>query len=223
MTNDSSPSRLAGVPLPPFDGVVPDSPEVDIDLAAKHAEAMLTALGLPYDSEHNDRTPRRFVRALAEMTAGRLVDPGRHLEVTFPSVSDNPTMILVVNVRFVSLCEHHLLPWVGRASVAYLPATGARIVGLSKLARLVKEFAARPQVQERLGEQVVTTIERMLDTTGVACLIRGAHSCMNLRGVEAEDASMVSSHLLGRFRDDPAVRAEFIAAVGSANSLGGGG
>lgn len=182
----------------------------DVAAATGHATAMLAALGLTDGSEDTAETPARFVKALAEMTSGLTVDPARHLARTFPAKSDNPGMILVPDIRFTSVCEHHLLPFVGTACVGYLPAPGARIVGLSKLARVVQEYAARPQVQERLGEQVVDAITGTLDTVGAGCVIRSEHSCMTLRGAKAEGAFMVTSHLAGAFRDDATMRGEFL-------------
>jgi GTP cyclohydrolase I len=174
------------------------------------ARALLESLGLP-ETEATKDTPRRLVAALVELTAGLRTDPDRHLLVTFPPESPDPGMILVAGVPFVSLCEHHMLPFTGTATVAYLPAPGARIVGLSKLARVVSEYAARPQIQERLGDQIVRAITGNLDTLGAACMIRAAHSCLTLRGAKAVGAEMVTSHLAGRFRDDPSARGEFLA------------
>jgi GTP cyclohydrolase I len=186
-------------------GITGSAATTDIVEAAHHARSMLRSLGIPCENESTIRTPERLVRALTELTSGRDVDPAHHLETTFPPESDKPAMIIVPGIRFVSLCEHHMLPWVGTATTSYLPAPGARIVGLSKLPRLVKGFAARPQVQERLGEQIVNAINAKL----TACIIHGSHSCMSLRGVRANGAHMVTSHLTGQYLDDPAVRAEF--------------
>lgn len=182
--------------------------------AQDHAAALLDALGVPH-TEATARTPARMADALAELTAGLGVDPDRHLAVTFPPEGPDPGMILVTGVPFTSVCEHHILPFTGTAAVAYLPAPGARIVGLSKLARLVNDYAARPQVQERLGEQVVDAITSRLDTLGAGCLIRSQHTCMTLRGAKATGAEMVTSHLAGRFRDDPDTRAEFLSLARS--------
>lgn len=180
--------------------------------AEAHARAMLTALGLVDDlDEATADTPGRMVRALVEMTAGRFTDPAAHLARTFPPEGEDGGMIVVPGVRFVSVCEHHLLPFVGSATVGYIPADGGRIVGLSKLARLVHGYAARPQVQERLGVQIVTALCDNLDVRGAACVIRSRHSCMTLRGAKADGADMVTSHLRGVFRTDPTARAEFLA------------
>jgi GTP cyclohydrolase IA len=183
---------------------------VRLDLAAAHARAMLNALGMACEDESTKDTPERFVRALDEMTRGRWLDPCRHLAVTFPAQSARPGMITVTGIPFVAVCEHHLLPFEGRAAVAYIPAEGARIVGLSKLARLVAEYAARPQVQERLSAQVVDAITEALDVVGAACLIQSGHCCMTLRGARAHSSGMVTSQYTGVFAADPALRAEFV-------------
>lgn len=177
--------------------------------AEHHATGLLDALGVP-DTEATKDTPRRLVAALEEMTSGLHLDPTRHLAVTFPPESPDPGMILVTGIPFISVCEHHLLPFTGTATVAYLPTPGARIVGLSKLARLTREYAARPQVQERLGDLITTAITTHLDTLGAACVIRATHSCLTLRGAQAVGAVMVTSHLAGAFRDVATVRSEFL-------------
>ena len=182
-----------------------------LDVAAGHARAMLAALGMPCDDDSTRRTPERFVRALEEMTRGRWLDPRRHLAVTFPPESREPGMVTVAGIPFVALCEHHLLPFDGQAAVAYIPTLGGQIVGLSKLARLVVEYAARPQIQERLSAQVVEAIVESLDVVGAACVVRSGHSCMTLRGVRAYSGAMVTSQYWGVFRADPALRAEFVS------------
>lgn len=180
--------------------------------AATAAAELLDALGIDYHSDGLTDTPARFAAALAEMTAGlRGPDPATWLERTFPPGGPHPSMITVTGLDFSALCEHHMLPFHGTATVAYLPADGARIAGVSKLSRLVTSLAARPQMQERLGQQVVDTITSTLDTQGAACLLTAAHTCMTLRGARAgNNARMVTSHLTGRFLDDGTVRAEFL-------------
>lgn len=185
-----------------------------VEVAAGQARAMLTTLGIPCDDESTERTPHRFVRALLELTAGTRVDPDRHFERTFPPPDGDPGLVIVPGVPFTSLCEHHLLPFTGTMSVGYLPSPGARVVGLSKLARAAREYAARPQMQERLGWQVVEAIGRRLQVEGAACVIRSVHACMTLRGVRADGAAMVTSHLTGRFRESAALRAEFYSLAG---------
>lgn len=176
--------------------------------AVAHTRAMLTALGVDCTGEDTADTPARFVGALAELTAGLAADPARHLAVTFPAPSDDPPMVIVPGIPIVSVCQHHILPFTGTATVAYLPA--GRVVGLSKLARVAQEYAARPQMQERLGDQIVAALDKHLDTRGSACVIRAVHTCMTLRGARATGAAMVTSHLTGAFRDDPAARAELL-------------
>ena len=183
--------------------------------ATIHARAMLAKLGIPCNNDSTEATPARFVKALMELTEGARLDPARHLQVTFAPTSDDPGMIIATGVPFTSLCEHHLLPFTGTATVGYLPAKGARIVGLSKLARVAQEFAARPQVQERLGDEIVTALATHLETLGAACVLRATHSCMTLRGARATGAGMVTSHLRGVFRDKPEVRAEFLQLAAS--------
>ncbi|MDA0564174.1 GTP cyclohydrolase I [Streptomonospora sp. S1-112] len=178
--------------------------------AQEHARRMMAALGLPVTESGMADTPRRLVRALREFTAGMHEDPARHLRVTFPPEAEEPGIIAVTAVPFVSVCEHHLLPFTGRANVAYVPALKAPIVGLSKLARLVRGYAARPQVQERLGEQVVEALCTRLDSVGAACRISAEHSCMTLRGARAEGAQMATLHLRGVFQTDPVMRDAFL-------------
>jgi GTP cyclohydrolase I len=178
--------------------------------AVGHARAMLAALGMPCDDDSTAATPARFVRALMEFCSGVLDDPDRHFKVTFPAPEGDPGMIVVTGIPFTSICEHHLLAFTGTATVAYLPAPGSRICGLSKLARVAQEYAARPQVQERLGTQIVDAITRNLNVLGAACVLSSAHSCMTLRGAKATGAMMVTSHLTGAFRNDPAARTEFL-------------
>lgn len=182
----------------------------DHNVAVMHARAMLRALGMPCDDDGTGETPGRFVRALVELTAGIRLDPDRHFARTFPPPSANPGMIIVPGIAFTSICEHHLLAFTGTAAVGYVPAPGARVVGLSKLARIVQEYAARPQMQERLGDQIVDAIVGNLDTEGAACIISSVHSCMTLRGARAVGAAMVTSHLRGSFRQDRAMRDEFL-------------
>lgn len=151
-------------------------------------------------------TPSRVVKAFLEMTTGYDQDPAKILSTTFDV--KHTELIVVEGVDFVSLCEHHLLPFVGRARVGYLP--GSRIVGLSKLARLVDCYARRLQVQERLTNQIATAIMEHLDAQGAGVVLRAEHSCMSCRGV-GKRASMVTSSMLGSLRVDAAQRAEFLS------------
>lgn len=152
-------------------------------------------------------TPARVVRAMLEMTDGYLIDPGELLATTFDEPCDE--MVVVRGVAFTSLCEHHLLPFVGTAAVGYLPAS-ARVVGLSKLARLVDCFAHRLQVQERMTEQIASAIDEVLEPLGAGVVVEARHSCMGCRGPRKPEAVMVTSAMRGAFKDVPAARAEFL-------------
>ncbi|HMV51704.1 MAG TPA: GTP cyclohydrolase I FolE [Blastocatellia bacterium] len=152
------------------------------------------------------KTLLRVVRAFVEMTRGYQDDPAWILSTTFDERSDE--IVAVKGIRFTSLCEHHLLPFIGTADVGYLP--GARIVGLSKLARLVECFARRLQVQERMTRQIAEAIEQHLGAQGVGVVVRAHHCCMGCRGVRQQDAQMVTSSMLGVFRDRAEVRSEFL-------------
>ena len=181
--------------------------------AEQAAADLLQALGIPADRDGLEETPARFAAALAELTAGlHDPNPARHLERTFPPEGEHPSMITAKGLEFVSVCEHHLLPFYGVAAVAYLPEPGARVVGISKLARLVSGLAARPQMQEHLGAQVVAAITARLAVQGAACMIDAVHTCMTLRGARAgPDARMITNHLTGRFLNEHPVRDEFLA------------
>lgn len=157
------------------------------------------------------RTPHRVVSAWRELTAGERSDPGDHLARVFdPDGMDVDEMIVLRRIGFVSLCEHHVLPFVGHATVAYIPAPGASIVGVSKLARVVEGYAHRLQVQERLTSQIAHCLDKHLNNVGVAVQIEATHSCLSLRGIRKETAVMVTSKLMGLFKDDPRARAEFL-------------
>lgn len=180
---------------------------VDLDLARDNAADMLKALGIRGD----DRTATRLTRALHELTAGRLGDPRDHLAVRFPPTSTEPGLIVVTDVPFVSVCEHHVLPFHGVATVAYLPPPGGEIVGLSKLARVAQDYAARPQIQERLCEQIVCALMDVLQPRGAACAVRGIHSCMTLRGARTgQSSAMTTTQFAGLLTEQP-WRGEFTA------------
>jgi GTP cyclohydrolase I len=178
--------------------------------AIGHARALLDLLGVDLSADGLADTPQRMVAALGEMTRGLRLDPDRHLSRTFPPPAATPGLIVAAGVPFTALCEHHMLPFAGTATVGYLPLPGARITGVSKLARLVAEYAARPQIQERIGEQVTAAIDRCLNVDGAACVLRATHTCMTLRGARATGAQMVTSHMTGVFRLQTALRAEFL-------------
>ena len=157
-------------------------------------------------------TPRRVVRAYAELFAGYATDPVALLERTFEEVQGYDEVVLLRDIRLESYCEHHMVPIIGRAHVAYLP--DRRVVGISKLARLVDAFSKRLQIQERLTVQIADTIDQVLKPRGVAVVIEAGHQCMSTRGVHKPGVSMVTSRMIGAFRTDANTRREFLDLVG---------
>jgi GTP cyclohydrolase I len=187
--------------------VVPGDHGVDLAAAEAAAAQFLTALGVALDSESTRGTPGRMARAYAELFAPRPFDL-----TTFPNDEGYDELVLARAIPVRSVCEHHLLPFVGVAHVGYLP--GDRILGLSKLARVVEHFACRPQVQERLTKQVADWLDDHLRPRGVGVVVEAEHTCMTLRGVHATGSSTVTSTLLGSLRADPRSRQEFFALTG---------
>ena len=155
-----------------------------------------------------EATPLRWARAFREMTSGYEQDPERILERTF-NANGYDEMIAVPGISFASLCEHHLLPFVGTAVVAYIP--GPRVVGLSKIPRLVECFARRLQIQERMTTEIASTLHKSLEAKGTGVIISASHTCMTIRGIQKPGARMVTSALHGAMREDPRARAEFLA------------
>jgi GTP cyclohydrolase I len=190
--------------------VVPDRPRVtharrapDLDAAEAAAAAFMRALGIPLEGPDLADTPRRLAHAYAELLEVPDFD-----FTTFANTERYDELVLVHDIPVRSLCEHHLLPFVGVAHVGYLPSE--RIVGLSKLARTVEHFARRPQTQERLTMQIARQLEEHLTPRGVGVVIEAEHSCMTLRGARAHNTRTITSSMLGHLRDEPAARAEFL-------------
>jgi len=156
-------------------------------------------------------TPARVARSYAELFSGYADDPRSHLERTFEEVGGYEDLIVLSNIRVVSFCEHHMLPVIGRAHVGYLPRN--RVVGISKLARVVRGFAKRLQIQEKLTADIAQTIQDVLDPLGVGVVIEAEHSCMTLRGVDTPGSMLSTSRLLGVIRDDGRTRDEFLRMV----------
>jgi GTP cyclohydrolase IA len=156
-------------------------------------------------------TPKRVARAWREYARGYGEDPARHLSRTFEEVGGYDEIVLLRDIPFQSHCEHHLAPIIGKAAIAYLPSD--RVVGISKLAHVVDAFARRLQVQERLTAQIADTINEVLKPRGVGVIVKATHGCMATRGVRKHGVSMVTSRMLGAFRDDPAARQEFLTAI----------
>jgi GTP cyclohydrolase IA len=182
---------------------------VDISRIEKAVREILLAVGEDPDREGLRKTPNRVARSYAELMAGLLEDPKHHLKTVFHERYDE--IVLLRDIDFHSLCEHHLLPFTGRAHVAYLP--DGKVVGLSKLARLVEGFARRPQVQERLTSQIADALMDELNPIGAACVIEATHTCMTIRGAKKPGSTMVTSALRGIFKDNPSSRAEVMALM----------
>ncbi len=187
--------------------VVRDARPPDVAAATRAARALLEALGLDTAVEGMADTAGRMARAYAELFCAR-----PFVATTLPNDEGYDQLVLARAIPLRALCEHHLLPFAGVAHVGYLP--GDRILGLSKLARLVEHFAARPQVQERLTQQIADWLDRELDAQGVGVVLDAEHTCMTLRGVQAVGARTVTSALRGLLRDSPSSRAEFFALTG---------
>jgi GTP cyclohydrolase IA len=158
-------------------------------------------------------TPGRVARAYEDWFSGYKEDPVEYLKRTFEEVEGYDEMILLRDIRFESHCEHHLAPIIGRAHVAYLPNT--KVVGISKLARVVDAYARRLQVQEKMTAQIANCIQGVLDPRGVAVVVEATHQCMTTRGVHKHGVTMVTSSLLGAFRQDPMTRREFLTIIGN--------
>jgi GTP cyclohydrolase I len=185
---------------------------IDQGRIEKAVREILEAIGEDLDRDGIQRTPERVAAMFAELFAGLHEDPGEVLNVTFEAGHDE--MVLERDIPFHSVCEHHLIPFIGRAHVAYIPNADGRITGLSKLARLVECFARRPQVQERLTTQVADTIERVLEPRGVLVVIEAEHLCMSMRGVRKPGSLTVTSAVRGLFKTNPATRAEVLSLIG---------
>jgi GTP cyclohydrolase IA len=184
---------------------------VDLDRVARAVREILIAIGEDPDRDGLQRTPARVAEMYAEICAGLSEDPARHLVVTFEA--DHDEMVLVRDIALYSICEHHLIPFHGRAHVAYIPGDDGRITGLSKLARLVDGFAKRPQVQERLTTQVADALEEGLKPRGVIVVVEAEHLCMTIRGVRKPGARTVTSAVRGLFRDSPSTRGEAMSLI----------
>jgi GTP cyclohydrolase I len=184
--------------------VPPTAGSLDRLRAERAAGELLAALGVDHEAESTRETPRRMVDVYAE-----LLTPNSFNPTTFPNDGDYDELVVARGIPFHSLCEHHLLPFIGVAHVGYLP--GERIVGLSKLVRVVELYARSLQVQERLTTQIASWLERELDPKGVGVVIEAEHMCMSLRGVQKPGATTITSALRGLVRDDPRTRGEFLS------------
>lgn len=199
--------KVTRIPAAPMQ---PDRP--DRGDAENAVRTLIRWAGDDPDREGLLDTPARVVRAYEEFFAGYLEDPVQLLSRTFGEVDGYDEMVVMTDIRFESHCEHHMVPIIGKAHVAYLP--GRRVVGISKLARLVDLYAKRLQIQERMTVQIADTLNDVLQPKGVAVVIEGSHQCMTTRGVHKPGSAMVTSRMLGAFRDDASTRREFLAMIG---------
>jgi GTP cyclohydrolase I len=182
-----------------------DTP-MDLDRISKAVREILEAIGEDPDRDGLRDTPERVARMYAEICSGIHDDPGEHLTVTFEAAHDE--MVLVRDIPIYSLCEHHLVPFIGRAHVAYIPGSDGRITGLSKVARLVEGFSRRLQVQEKLTVQIADAMEATLEPRGVMVVVEAEHLCMSMRGVQKSGSTTVTSAVRGLFRQNIATREE---------------
>src|SRR3954462_10492517 len=186
-----------------------ESSGIDVPRIERAMREILLAVGENPDREGLLKTPNRVARAYGELMAGLQQDPRTHLKTVFHERYDE--VVLLRNIEFHSLCEHHLLPFTGRAHVAYLP--DGKVVGLSKLARLVEGYARRPQGQERLTTQIADALWEELAPQGAACVIEAVHTCMTIRGAKKHGSTMVTSALRGIFKDNPPSRHEILSLI----------
>ena len=196
-----------------------DKNPVDLKAIEKAVGDILVAVGENPAREGLVDTPARVARMYAELFSGLPQDPGRHLDVHFTEQYDE--MVILRDISFHSMCEHHLLPFIGRAHVAYLPR--GKVVGVSKLARVVEEIARRPQVQERLTSQIADILMDKLDARGVGVVLEAEHTCMTIRGIRKPGSRMVTSAMRGLFKSNVATRNEAINLLtGGSGGLSGG-
>ncbi len=182
---------------------------VDHEAIKAAVRTILVAVGEDPDREGLLETPRRVAKMYEEMFSGLHLDPARHLKILFPEIYDE--MVLVRDITFTSMCEHHLLPFSGVAHVAYIP--NGKVTGLSKIARVVEEISRKPQVQERMTQTIAEIIDDHLVTSGVAVVVSAEHSCMTIRGIRKPGSSTVTSALRGEFKDNQSTRAEFMSLI----------
>ena len=185
--------------------------DIDEDRIAKAVREILSAIGEDPDRDGLVDTPVRVAKLYAEVFSGLNENPAEHLEKTFDVEHDE--IILVRDIPFYSICEHHLVPFFGHAHVGYIPKPGGRITGLSKLARMVDGYSRRPQVQERLTTQIADALDEKLDPLGAIVVVEAEHLCMSMRGVKKPGASTVTSSVRGIFRSNQKTRAEVMALI----------
>ena len=204
---------MSVVPADPDDERSALAPEVDQPRIEAAVREILAAIG---EDPHRDGlldTPARVARMYAEIFAGLHDEPERHLKTTFEA--DHDEMVMVRDIPIYSACEHHLIPFIGTAHIAYIPNENGRITGLSKLARLADLYARRPQVQERLTVQIADALDRVLEPRGVLVVVQAEHLCMSMRGVRKAGTTTVTSAVRGLFRSNDATRFEAMRLIGN--------
>ncbi|SJM64865.1 GTP cyclohydrolase I type 1 [Brevundimonas diminuta 3F5N] len=189
----------------------PSSPAVSQEEAEAAVRTLIRWAGDNPAREGLIETPKRVAKSYRELFQGYEVEPRDYLEKTFEEVGGYDELVVLKDIRFVSFCEHHMLPVVGKAHVAYLPTD--RVVGISKLARVVRGYARRLQIQEKMTSEIANAIQDVLRPHGVGVVIEAEHSCMTMRGVDVPGASLITSCLLGVVREDPRTREEFLRLV----------
>jgi GTP cyclohydrolase I len=212
MQKKRAPARVARSPRP-------TKRRGDVAAAEEHVRGILRFVGEDVEREGLVETPARVVRAYAEHFSGYGVDPSRYLDKTFQEVEGYDELVLVSDIELYSHCEHHMVPFVGWAHVAYVP--DGRVVGLSKLARVVDVYAKRLQVQEKLTKQIADAIQTHLKPQGVAVILQCQHFCMCYRGVKKPGSWTTTSKLHGLFLDNPASRMELLTLIGLKRQIGG--
>jgi GTP cyclohydrolase I len=212
--NDDSPAfariPMKAVPRPGAEVIIPP-PRPARSEAIEAVRTRIRWAGDDPDREGLVETPDRVVRSYEEFFSGYLQDPVEILAKTFTEVDGYDEMIVMNDIRFESHCEHHMVPIIGKAHIGYLP--DKRVVGISKLARLVEVYARRLQIQEKMTVQIADTLQEVLQPKGVAVMVEAAHQCMTTRGVHKPGASLVTSRMLGAFRKDVSTRREFLAII----------
>lgn len=191
-----------------------DGNTIDLDLIKNAVKMILKAIGENPDRPGLIDTPARVAKMYAEMFSGIHGDPGKHLRVTFPENYDE--MVIVKDIPFTSMCEHHLLPFTGVAHIAYIP--NGKVVGLSKLARVVEDVSKRPQVQERMTQTIADLMDKELKCSGVAVFLQAEHSCMSIRGVKKHGCTTITSVLRGVFKTNLSTRAEVLSLINQKSS-----
>jgi GTP cyclohydrolase I len=191
-----------------------DGNTIDLDMIKNAVKMILKAIGENPDRPGLIDTPARVAKMYAEMFSGIHGDPGKHLRVTFPENYDE--MVIVKDIPFTSMCEHHLLPFTGVAHIAYIP--NGKVVGLSKLARVVEDVSKRPQVQERMTQTIADLMDKELKCSGVAVFLQAEHSCMSIRGVKKHGCTTITSVLRGVFKTNLSTRAEVLSLINQKSS-----